>query len=280
MNARELTDKLRADVVVELPSGRHDLDGDLVIDGPYVLRGRIPCHRTRGVVLLNGRLVVAHADARVEDVCVLGPGVQSAPCAAAVEVTGLAELTRVKVFDWPGRAFWVHARAADAQNASRARLTRCEAALIEEHAFVAEGPDANAVLFDQCDARDVGGVGFYDLSFLGCVYQACMAHACDEAGFSNDVRVTGGPDGLSGSLRVNANQSTLFAGCYCESDSRIRIGAPGIWVGAHNSKTQGNGLIVNGTRITRAMLAGARFVTADGKTWDLDQSIVQKRLVP
>jgi hypothetical protein len=95
------------------------------------------------------------------------------------------------------------------------------------NAVYLQGGDANAGTFIHCDARDCGGVGFLDASFLGNNFFGCMTHG-----------------NAGGSFKAtDLNSRSNFFGCYCESGQPpVELWCAACWFGGLPS----DGIILHG----------------------------------
>lgn len=103
---------------------------------------------------------------------------------------------------------------SEGTNCSGMLVEQCFAAENTNNGFHFQGTDANAITVIACDARDNGGFGFLDKSFLGNNFLSCMAHY----NAKGDFQVS---DWL--------NAQSLFMGCYSEG------GSPTSKLGTHST---------------------------------------------
>lgn len=68
---------------------------------------------------------------------------------------------------WASDGVHLYGNATLSTNVNNSTFYLCDASENRRHGFYVQGPDANAILFEKCDAITNGGVGFYDTSFLG-----------------------------------------------------------------------------------------------------------------
>ena len=121
---------------------------------------------------------------------------------------------RVTVAGFSGHGFFIQGELPDSSS-SLFRLDNCQATSNTLHGFYINGPDANAGVIICCSARDNGGVGFYDSSFLGNTYIGCHTDANLTGAY-----VTDDPSAVN-----------CFVGCYSEGNQVQNIIHPSLVLG-------------------------------------------------
>jgi hypothetical protein len=119
-------------------------------------------------------------------------------------INGISHLENIKVYRFSGNGIDVRADIqANRSNASQSSFRNVEVIECRGNGFYMHGGDANGMTFYNCSARDNGGVGFYDDSFLGNTFIGCMGHANKGGHY----------------VAENGNNRSTFIGCYGEEDS-------------------------------------------------------------
>jgi hypothetical protein len=141
---------------------------------------------------------------RIENISVITNGVKTNPNATGIEVHAITDLYNVDVKNFAGRGIaYIADIGASKTDVSQSQIFNCEVAQCGNDGYYFQGGDANQINVIGCSARDNGGIGFYDNSFLGNQFFACMGHA-NKGGH---YKVDGG------------NARATFTGCYGEEDS-------------------------------------------------------------
>lgn len=119
-----------------------------------------------------------------------------------IEVTTVAKIESVIVRNFGGKGIAFRG-GVPLTDTSHSKVYDTNVIECSGDGFYMQGGDSNCMSFFSCDARDNGGIGFYDNSFLGNHFFGCMAHY--NAG--GDFVADGG------------NNRATFTGCYSEGQS-------------------------------------------------------------
>jgi hypothetical protein len=157
---------------------------------------------------------------RIQNIRVETFGEKVNPDANGVTVTAVTDLYNVFVKNFAGRGF---AFIADVQTSKtdviQSQVYNCEAAECGSDGFYFQGGDASSINVIGCSARDNGGYGFWDNSFLGNHFFGTISHAAKKGHYRAD----------------NGNNRSTFTGCYAEQDSPMSIfgGLTRVYGGLH-----------------------------------------------
>ena len=146
-----------------------------------------------------------------------------------IEIHALYDLKNINIRNFGENG--VHTVADVGSLNSNASFNLYESVFVREvggSAFYFHGGDASQTLVQRCGSWDVAGYGFWDDSFLGNQFVACMAHNSRKGHYRAD----------------NGNNRTTFVGCYGEQDSPNSIfgGKTRVTGGIHG--IEGKGYII------------------------------------
>ncbi|MCU7551308.1 hypothetical protein OCK74_19455 [Chitinophagaceae bacterium LB-8] len=149
-------------------------------------------------------------------------GAKTNPEAHGIIAHSITYLEGLKIKNFAGDGVRFTAdMATNKTDVSHSKIEDVEVIQCGRHGFYFQGGDANQITVFHCGARDNGGVGFMDESFLGNQFISCMAH--NNAGGHYKV--------------MNANARGNVAFCYGEGgspESEIR-GVSNLWGGIHEN---------------------------------------------
>lgn len=130
-----------------------------------------------------------------------------------IEISGISHLENIKVYRFSGDGVHVTADIhINGANASQSTFRNVEVIECQGNGFYMRGGDSNGMTFYNCSARDSGGIGFYDHSFLGNSFFGCMGHANVKGHYRSD----------------DPNARSVFVGCYSENQGvKNAIGGAG-----------------------------------------------------
>jgi len=141
---------------------------------------------------------------RIENISIISNGAKTNSNANGIEVHAITDLYHINVKNFGGKGIaYIADIGAAKTDVSQSQIFNCEVAQCGNDGYYFQGGDANQINVIGCSARDNGGIGFYDRSFLGNQFFACMGHA-NKGGH---YKVDGG------------NARATFMGCYGEEDS-------------------------------------------------------------
>jgi hypothetical protein len=141
--------------------------------------------------------------------------------AHGVQLRARALLERVKITGFSGNGCHIDADASvdegepEYGNANNFRIIGCSFQENEGHGLFTRGGDANAGYIEATNASGNGGVGFYDSSFLGNIYEACHTATNVEFAYKSD----------------NPNARNIFVGCYSEGGQTSLLMSPAMAIG-------------------------------------------------
>jgi hypothetical protein len=159
----------------------------------------------------------------------------------------IAKFKDIIIENFSGHGIRVYASVSDPikTNASHAKFERVKVSGCLGAGVYISGPDANQIEFYGCDVRDCGLVGYWDASFLGNQFIACMAHNNGNTSGFGHYRVT------------NVNARTSIIACYGEGeDSRSYIGSGNAVVigGIHYNGIYGPATIYNNASFNKLLV--------------------------
>jgi hypothetical protein len=115
---------------------------------------------------------------RIENISIISSGVKTNPNANGIEVRAITDLYHINVKNFGGKGIvYIADISAAKTDVSQSQIFNCEVAQCGNDGYYFQGGDANQINVIGCSARDNGGIGFYDRSFLGNQFFACMGHA-------------------------------------------------------------------------------------------------------
>ncbi len=124
--------------------------------------------------------------------------------ANGLEIHSIIDLENVTVSRFGGIGISLTADIEkEKTNVINSTLINCEVQESGSHGYYMHGGDASSIGFYNCSARDNGGYGFWDDSFLGNAFFNCLAHANKLGHYRAD----------------NGNNRSTFYGSYGEQDS-------------------------------------------------------------
>jgi hypothetical protein len=134
-------------------------------------------------------------------------------------VCSISRVENINIYYANKYGIWIHGAIEEGNNASQSMFTNVEVIEIKGDGFYMQGPDANAMLFSNCSARDCAGWGFWDASFLGNRFVNCMGHNNTKGHYA----------------ATDPNNRAVFMGCYSESQGtpNVAIGGARVYGGIH-----------------------------------------------
>lgn len=200
---QKLIDNTPTQETIYLPSGVFNFSKTLTISKSIRLMGT---WNTK-LVFQNG---VAGINVRpgskvfIKDLDIHSVGGSRAKPSNGITINGITHVENVNVLRFSGDGIHISADIhVDGANASQSTFRNVEVIECMGNGFFMRGGDANGMGFYSCSARDNGGIGFYDHSFLGNSFFNCMGHANAKGHYKCD----------------DLNARSVFVGCYGEEDS-------------------------------------------------------------
>lgn len=172
---------------------------------------------SRGIVINRDQSIPRN---RIQNIRIETFGEKTSPDAHGITVTAVTDLYNVFIKNFAGGGFNL---IADVQAAKtdviQSQIYNCEAAECGKDGFYFQGGDASSINVIGCSARDNGGYGFWDNSYLGNHFFGTIAHASGKGHYRAD----------------NGNNRSTFTGCYGEQDSPMSLfgGVTRVYGGLH-----------------------------------------------
>jgi hypothetical protein len=158
---------------------------------------------TTGIVIDRGGQSIQ--ETILEKICLIGGGGSGAAARSGIYSNARIKIRNVTVKNFGEHGFTIKADIGSGGEASGSSFEYCHAVENGQDGFFAGRTDGNAITFIGCDARDNGGKGFNDDSFLGNNFISCMAHYNKGGDFY---------------VRDKGNARSLFQGCYSEGGNK------------------------------------------------------------
>jgi hypothetical protein len=204
---------------IYLPRGDYAFSKTLTISKPIQLYGyamnATALHFNGGVA---GIKVGKRANSTIKDVSIISHGGKTNNPANGFESNSIVTVENITVRNFSGNGVYVWAAVSEGCDASMSNFRNVFVYECKGNGFFLQGNDANGMAFYNCNAMDNFGYGFYDHSFLGNNFYACMAHNSAKGNYRAD-----GPVARS-----------TFMGCYSEQNkAKDYLGGVSYWFGGN-----------------------------------------------